>query len=256
MKFFRPVLKICALATLAAISPVSGAGEPVNYALNGKNYQGYLARAENTEGGAAAPTVLIFHDWDGLTDYEIRRADMLASKGYNAFAADLFGADVKPTTTEEKQRHTAALLGDRKRMLTLMQAAIAAAGDADVNLTDAVAMGYCLGGAAVLDLARAGTDLKGFATFHGVLTTPEGEDFSRARGKVLVLHGTADTAVTMDQFADLANMLEKSQTPHEMITYGGAQHAFTVFGIDRYHPEADGLSWHRFLAFLDETLAR
>ena len=36
--------------------------------------------------------------------------------------------------------------------------------------------GYCFGGAAVLEFARSGADLKGFATFHGGLKTPEGQD--------------------------------------------------------------------------------
>ena len=43
------------------------------------------------------------------------------------------------------------------------------------------------------------------------------------------MHGSADSAITMDQFADLAKKLESTGIAHEMIPYGGAQHAFTVF---------------------------
>jgi dienelactone hydrolase len=39
-----------------------------------------------------------------------------------------------------------------------------------------------------------------------------------------------------------------------MITYGGAPHAFTVFGEDRYRKDADEKSWKRFTEFLGETL--
>jgi dienelactone hydrolase len=39
-----------------------------------------------------------------------------------------------------------------------------------------------------------------------------------------------------------------------MITYGGAPHAFTVFGSSRYREDADKKSWRRFKAFLEETL--
>ena len=42
------------------------------------------------------------------------------------------------------------------------------------------------------------------------------------------MHGTADTSITMDQFAKLANELENKGVSHEMITYSGAPHAFTV----------------------------
>lgn len=58
----------------------------------------------------------------------------------------------------------------------------------------------------------------------------------------------------MDLFAQLAKELETSAVPHEMITYGGAPHAFTEFGSDRYREDADKASWQRFLTFLDETL--
>ena len=65
-----------------------------------------------------------------------------------------------------------------------------------------------------------------------------------------MLHGTADTAITMDQFAALATELEATQVPHEMITYSGAPHAFTVFDSDRYRKDADEKSWQRFGEFL------
>jgi len=117
-----------------------------------------------------------------------------------------------------------------------------------------VAVGYCFGGAAVLELARSGAELKGFVTFHGGLDTPPGQDYSAAKGTLLVLHGTADTSITMDQFAKLANELEEKGVSHEMVTYGGAPHAFTVFGSDRYREDADKKSWKRLAAFLAETL--
>ena len=100
-------------------------------------------------------------------------------------------------------------------------------------------MGYCFGGAAILELARSGADLKGFVTFHGGLSTPVGQDYSRTKGRLLIMHGTADTSITMDDFAKLARELEAAGVPHEMITYSGALHGFTVFGSDRYREDAD-----------------
>ena len=106
----------------------------------------------------------------------------------------------------------------------------------------------------MLELARSGADLKGFASFHGGLKTPEGQNYSKPRGKILVMHGSADTAITMDQFADLAKELESAGVAREMVTYGGAQHAFTVFGGNRYQETADKKSWERFTGFLADTL--
>ena len=38
---------------------------------------------------------LIIHDWRGLTDYTKTRADMIAKLGYVAFAADIYGKDLR-----------------------------------------------------------------------------------------------------------------------------------------------------------------
>lgn len=232
------------------VSPaLCGAGDFVDYGVKGESFQGYF-----TSPSPDAPLVFLIHDWDGLTDYEVKRADMLADMGYAVFAADLFGAGVRPTKTGDKRRLTGELYKDRKRMRSLLMGALEAAGSRGADTRNAVAMGYCFGGAAVLEFARSGVLLKGFVTFHGGLETPEGQDYSRTKGRLLVLHGTADKSVTMDHFASLAGELEKTGVSHEMITYGGAPHAFTVFGSDRYREDADRKSWRRFTEFLSETL--
>jgi dienelactone hydrolase len=84
--------------------------------------------------------------------------------------------------------------------------------------------------------------------------TPQGQDYANTRGEILIMHGTADKAITMEQFAGLAQELETAGVAHEMITYGGAPHAFTVFGSSRYQEAADKKSWKRFSEFLADTL--
>ena len=225
------------------------ASGPVQYQVQGERFEGYFLSPS-----VHAPLVLLVHDWDGLTAYEITRAEMLATLGYAVFAVDLFGAGIRPTSLEEKKQRTAALYNDRPRLRSLLQGALKAAQANGGNIANSVAMGYCFGGAAVLELARSGTDLKGFVTFHGGLEIPVGQDYRAAKGTVLVLHGTADDSVTMDHFAALAKTLEEAGVVHEMTTYSGAPHAFTVFGTDRYREDADKKSWKRFTEYLEQTL--
>ncbi|MDT8444338.1 MAG: dienelactone hydrolase family protein, partial [Desulfuromonadales bacterium] len=202
----------------------------------------------------AASLVLLIHDWDGLTDYEIKRAGMLAELGYAVFAADLFGKGKRPTEIQDKRQHTGELYKDRAKMRALIQSALDAAKAQGANVGNAVSMGYCFGGAAVLEYARSGADLKGFVTFHGGLSAPEGQDYSAAKGKFLILHGTADSSITMADFANLASELEQHGVAHEMVTYGDAPHAFTVFGQNSYREDADRKSWQRFVEYLAVTL--
>jgi len=245
MRYFIYVLLFLTIATVA----LAGTGASVTYQINGKSYEGYYISPS-----AGAPFVLLIHDWDGLTDYEIKRAHMLSDLGYAVFALDLFGAGIRPTEVKDKRQHTGELYKDREKMRALMKGALETARKKGANIDNGVAFGYCFGGAAVLELARSGANLKGFATFHGGLKTPQGQDYSKTRNKILVMHGSADKAITMDQFADLAKELEAAGVDHEMITYGGARHAFTVFGGSRYQEAADKKSWKRFTEFLENTL--
>ena len=238
-----------ALVLFSATAVAGGhGGKKVTYQVNGEDYEGFFADA-----GKGAPMILLVHDWDGLTKYEVQRAEMLKDMGYTVFAADLFGKGVRPTEMADKRQHTGELYKDRAKMRDLMNGAIAKAVELGGNGDNAIAAGYCFGGAAVLELARSGADLKGFATFHGGLTTPEGQDYSNAKGEILVMHGTADTAISMQDFAGLAVELEEAGVKHEMVTYSGAPHAFTVFGSPRYREDADMKSWELFSGFLKEV---
>lgn len=236
------------LCTLFATSAFA-AGTTVDYQIDGVTYEGYYISPSPD-----APLILLIHDWDGINDYEIRRSQMLADQGYAVFAADMFGKGVRPAQIEERRRLTNALYQDRATMRKLLQGGLDTAAAQGANIDNAVAIGYCFGGAVILELARAGTPLQGFVSFHGGLTTPDGQDYGETKGSILILHGTADSAVSMDDFARLAKELEQQNVVHEMITYSGAPHAFTVFGSDRYREDADRKSWQRFLDYLQETL--
>ncbi|MGM0914618.1 MAG: dienelactone hydrolase family protein [Pseudomonadota bacterium] len=227
------------------------AGEEIAYEVDGESFEGYLSRAE----GEARGSVLIIHDWDGLDDYERRRADMLADLGYDAFAADLYGQGNRPAETEAKKAETARLYEDRERMRTLTLAGLAEA-RAQGAASNAVIMGYCFGGAVVLEMARSGEadDVHGFASFHGGLATPEGQSWPEGVGPLLIAHGGADASISLDDVATLGKELESAGATYQIEVYSGAPHAFTVFGSDAYQQRADEHSWSAFQDLLDEVL--
>ncbi len=229
--------------------PGKASGSLHSYSVDGTVYEGYyVSPSEN------APLILLVHDWDGMTAYEVERSEMLAKLGYAVFAVDLFGKGVRPSAVADKKRLTGALYKDRERMRRLMDSAGKAAKVLGANLNNAIVVGYCFGGAVVLEVARAGVTYKGFVAFHGGLATPRGQGYSQVKGSVLVFHGSADNVVSMTQFAELTTALESNGVSHEMITYSGAPHAFSVFGSKRYRKDADEKSWRRFIEWLSETL--
>lgn len=254
----RTITAITAIAAAAlvawAATPLSAqiTGEPFAYQSGDTALEGYVAR--NAALDESRGTVLIVHDWDGLTDYERRRAEMLAAQGYTAFAIDVFGAEADPQNVEDYRRLTGELYGDRALFQERLMAAIRAAEDIPGGGDDIVLMGYCFGGAGVLEAARAGADIDGFVSFHGGLPTPEGQDYTATQAPVLLLHGSADPVSGMGDLAALLDELQAAGVPHEARVFGGARHSFTVYGSDDYDLEADTGSWKALLEFLDENL--
>jgi len=225
-------------------------GEDIGYQVDGEAFTGYLAPADGTSRG----TVLLIHDWDGIDDYERQRADMLAEMGYDAFAVDLYGKGNRPQETGAKKTETQRLYQDRERMQTLTRAGLAFAREQGVA-EETVVMGYCFGGAVVLEAARNGLidQARGYATFHGGLGTPEGQSWSDPGAPMLIAHGGADSMISMNDVATLSGELEAVGATYTIEVYSGAPHAFTVFDTPRYQERADEQSWAAFTDLLDRA---
>ena len=141
-------------------------------------------------------------------------------------------------------------------MRALVQAGIEQA-LARSSVEQMVVMGYCFGGAVTLEMARSDMAgmAKGYATFHGGLSTPKGQSWSGDEPPVLVLHGGADTSITMEDVANFAKELEAAGNTYTIEVYSNAPHAFTVFGSSRYQERADTASWNAFSDFLRERFS-
>lgn len=244
-------MRLASILVATTIVATPALAEDVSYTVDGEAFTGYWAEADEPKG-----LVLIIHDWDGMTEYERQRADMLAEMGYNAFALDMFGNDTPTETMDHRIAATGALYKDRDRMRALLQAGVEQA-QARSGVDEMIVTGYCFGGAVALEMARSDmADMaNGFATFHGGLTTPEGQSWDGDEPPVLVLHGGADTSITMQDVATFATELEEAGTTYTVEVYSGAPHAFTVFGSDSYQDRADAASWEAFSSFLAERVS-
>jgi len=146
-------------------------GELVDYKDGNAVLEGYLAYDDSIEG--KAPAVLVFHEWKGLNAYAKRRANELADLGYVAFAADIYGKGVRPSSNEEAGAEAGKYKGDRQLLRRRANAALAVLREHPlVDPERLAAIGYCFGGMTALELARSGADMKGAVSFHGTLSTP------------------------------------------------------------------------------------
>jgi dienelactone hydrolase len=129
------------------------------------------------------PAVLIAHEANGLDPYQKGRARQLAELGYVAFALDYQGGGTPPDFAVAQAR-TAELWDDADRMRAVARAGLDVLLDEPATDPSRVAaIGYCFGGALVLELARTGADLKAIVGFHPGLRTSRGRSSPSSRGR-------------------------------------------------------------------------
>lgn len=205
------------------------------------------------------PCVLIAPDWSGRNTFFCDKAKQLAAKGYIGFAVDVYGNNKLGHTNDEKIKLLNGILKDRKLVTTRMHSAFMAASALPfVDAAKMAAIGYCFGGLCVLDLARAGAELKGVVSFHGNLTAPPSPICKRIQAKILVLHGYDDPMVPPKQVQQFAREMTEMKADWQIYMYGHTKHGFTnpeahddALGL-RYNPRVDQRSWLSTELFLQE----
>ena len=228
--------------------------ETVNYQATDIELEGYLAYPDEEQ----APLVLIAHTWAGKDDFVHERAEDLAALGYVGFAVDMYGNGKVGSDTEENQSLMAPLLSDRDvlkdRIISALNFGKSLPG---VDPNKVAAIGYCLGGLVVLDLARSGEDFQGVVSFHGLLM---GSDISEKgiQAKILVLHGERDPMVPLDMVDAFQKEMTKADADWQLHSYGGTYHAFTKPDANdpnlgtQYNQSASERSWKSMQNFFEE----
>jgi dienelactone hydrolase len=236
--------------------------EVIDYKHGDTQLEGYLAYDDSFAG--KRPGILVVHEWWGHNAYARKRAEQLAALGYVAFALDMYGKGVLAKTPKEAGELASRFKKDR----ALMRARAMAGLDVlrrypKVDPDNLGAIGYCFGGTTVLELARAGADLKGVVSFHGTLETPNPDDAKNIRCKLLVLTGADDPNVPKAQIAAFEEEMKKAHVTYKVIAYPGAVHAFTnpAAGDDpkkgvAYNKEADEKSWEAMKEFFAKVFTK
>lgn len=231
----------------------------VEYKQDGVVLEGFLVQPEKLT--AKTPAVIVVHEWMGLGDHVKEVARKLARDGYIAFAADIYGKGVRPSTVEEAAKTAGLYKGNRTLLRARAQAALREVTKMkEVDAKKVVAIGYCFGGTTALEMGRDGQKLAGIVSFHGNFDNPNPTHAKNFKGQVLALHGTLDPYVSEAELKQFETEMNQYKVDYQLVKYANAVHSFTnkAAGNDNskgaaYNAAADKRSWIAFKSFLNEV---
>src|SRR5207244_463049 len=108
--------------------------------------------------------MVVVHEWWGITKHTRAEARRFAQQGYTAFVADMYGDAKTADNPKDATGLMTSVMGNPAAQKARFEAARAQlVKHASVDAKRVGASGYCMGGAIVLNMARAGEDLAGVA---------------------------------------------------------------------------------------------
>ena len=232
----------------------------VEHVLDGETFEGLFVSDGANQG--KRPTVLVFHAWEGRSEDQEKFAKRLTEWGYHAFAVDLFGKGKRGRTTEECQALMTPLAKDRallrKRVLKVSEV-VQSQAEVDVNKIGAI--GFCFGGLCAIDLARAGANVKGVGSFHGILAAPGLPIATPVPAKIIAFHGWDDPMAPPEQAVAFTKEMTDAKVDWQLHAFGGTKHAFMNENANNpqlgllYSAKAAARAWNILELFLADSFA-
>lgn len=258
---------LAAMLVMVASTAASAAVQTkdVSYEGGGVAMKGYIAWDDSIKG--KRPGVLVVHEWWGHNDYARARARQLAEMGYVAMSVDMYGDGRTADHPDNAMAFMQAATKDTAQTAARFRAAEQLLKKQKVtDPSRLAAIGYCFGGAVVLNMARQGSDLQGVASFHGALGAWSPAEPGKVRAKLLVLNGADDPMIPAEAVAKFEQEMTAAGADFRVINYPGATHSFTnpaateigqKFGMPvAYNAAADAASWAELDAFLKAVFAK
>ena len=223
-------------------------GERLNYY---KNAAGYLAAPQ---GAGLHGSVILIHEWNGLTDRIREVADAMAVEGYIALAADLYSG-----RTGSNPRENMALvretLADPETLIANLNAAVRYLNDRPDSAGKVAAIGWCYGGGVALSFALGGDRHDGTAIFYGRLLD-DPEQLKKIDHEVYGTFAGQDRSIPVEMVNQFVAALRLAGVPNDVHIYDSVNHGFWLH-VDanpdlRSGPALD--AWSRLKRYLARTI--
>lgn len=197
------------------------------------------------------PAVIMIHEWWGLRDDLIGKAEALAAEGYLVVVPDTFrGAS---TGWIPRAIYQVSTLPPEQARADLDAVYGWLAEQPDVRADKIAVIGFCYGGRTSLLYSLHNENIAATGIFYGMAdTTPD--ELARLRGPVLGIFGGADSSIPLAEVEGLRASLEAAGVEHTISIYPGQPHAFVtdIASIRAGGPQQE--AWNELLGFLRAAL--
>jgi len=218
-----PILALLAGANSARAEVTA---RPVEYKQAGDALEGFVILDSAASG--KRPGILLVHEAGPASTAARAKAAPLARAGYVVLSADLYGKGISPKDGKDAAARAGLSGKDRTLVRERLQAALGLlARQPQVDPKRLAAVGYGVGGTAVLELARTGAELEGVVCVHGELGAPQPDEAKKIGASILVLVGSDDPFIPLTQIGAFEDEMRKGGVDWQIVRFGGAAHDFT-----------------------------
>jgi carboxymethylenebutenolidase len=226
--------------------------EVTNVTIPGVNSgQDVRAYVTKPEGEGPFPTVIMIHEFFGLNESIVSKADLLADEGYLVVAPDTF----RGSTTSWIPRAIYQVITSKPEAINADLDSVYAwlESQPEVDVDRIATAGFCYGGRASLAYSLHNPKLAATVIFYG---SPETDPaiLKTLPGPVLGIFGSADQSIPVEEVESFDAALTQAGVPHEIKIYDGQPHAFVRDAAGIKSGGAQGEAWTQLLAFLETNL--
>lgn len=206
-------------------------------------------------GDGPHPAVLLLHEWWGMNDDIVAKADALAAEGYIVLVPDLWrGVSTRSIphaiwlVSTQPQERIAADVDAAFAHLSALE---------NVDAGRIAALGFCFGGGQSLQLGTRQPHLAATALFYGSLITDPAQLGGLAEAApVLGIFGAEDFSIPPEEVRRFEQTLTDQGIDHQITIYPGVNHGFANqdSAITTPGPAMD--AWQETLDFLAANLKK
>jgi len=216
-----------------------------------KQAHGYLAVPESGSG----PGVIVIQEWWGLTDHIRDVADRLAAAGFVALAPDLYGGWITHDGAEAAEMMSELPEAEGARLLA--GAVDYLLGREEVTSTKVGAIGFCMGGGFVLNLAaQQGERISAAVPFYGVgQAVPD--DYTGVKAAIQGHYAIHDSSYPVESARAQEQQIREESGAEVTFYYYDANHAFhnDQNPAGNYNEQYARQAWNRAVDFLRQHAA-